>query len=327
MDYDKLTKDELIQMVEELKVLNEELLKEKEQEVSLDFAWTGNLGHWYWNFKTNAVTFNPLKVTALGYTKDEIPEKVDYQFFTDKLHPEDYDICMDAMRDHLYGKSNVYEVEYRIRTKDGKYKWYYDRGKITRYDKDGKPLFLAGIVFDITERKEMKLALEEKNKILCERSITDGLTNLKNRMALIEQLSMEIDMSIKDNKPLSLAIFDIDNFKKINDTKGHVFGDKVLVQIADIMQKGVRETDFIGRYGGEEFIIIFSNTNLKDAICISERIRKMIQEYSFDDGYKVTTSGGVYEYQGGSLEEFINKADKNLYKAKQEGKNKIVWDI
>ena len=80
------------------------------------------MGHWYWNFKTNNVTFNHLKITTLGYTEEEIPEKVDYQFFTEKLHPEDYQKTMDAMLDHMYGKSSVYEVEYRIKTKEGAYK-------------------------------------------------------------------------------------------------------------------------------------------------------------------------------------------------------------
>ena len=102
----------------------------------LEYAWSGNLGHWYWNIKTNTVTFNPLKVTALGYDRDEIPDQVSYQFFTDKIHPEDYQKTMDAMMAHLYGKAGVYEVEYRIRAKNGEYRWYYDRGRITQYDKN-----------------------------------------------------------------------------------------------------------------------------------------------------------------------------------------------
>jgi len=69
MDYSKLTREQLIQTIEELKMLNRQLLEEKEQEIGLDFSWTGNLGHWYWNIKTNTVTFNPLKVTTLGYSK------------------------------------------------------------------------------------------------------------------------------------------------------------------------------------------------------------------------------------------------------------------
>lgn len=95
--------------------------------------------HWYWDIETNTITFNPLKVTTLGYEICEIPEHVTYQYFTDKLHPEDYPKTMKAMKDHLYGRIEVYEAEYQIKTKDGRYRWYYDRGKITQRDKDGKP--------------------------------------------------------------------------------------------------------------------------------------------------------------------------------------------
>lgn len=90
MNYTDFSREQLLERIEELEILNNELLKEKEEATRLEYAWTGNLGHWYWNFKTNKVTYNPLKVTALGYEKSEIPEQVTYQFFTDKLHPEDY---------------------------------------------------------------------------------------------------------------------------------------------------------------------------------------------------------------------------------------------
>lgn len=96
MECNNFTKEQLLERIEELEILCGELLKEKEQEAKLDYAWTGNLGHWYWNIKTNAVTFNLMKATALGYDKSELPEPVPYQFFTDKLHPDDYQNTMDA---------------------------------------------------------------------------------------------------------------------------------------------------------------------------------------------------------------------------------------
>ncbi|SMB80928.1 PAS domain S-box-containing protein/diguanylate cyclase (GGDEF) domain-containing protein [Desulfonispora thiosulfatigenes DSM 11270] len=324
MDYSKLTKDQLIQIIEEVKLLNEVLLKEKEQEVKLKFPWTGNLGHWYWNVKANIVTCNALKITTLNYSKDEIPERMGYEFFTDKIHPDDYQNVMNCMISHLSGETDVYEVEYRIKTKQGCYKWYYDRGKITRYDELGKPIFLSGIVFDVTEKKEAEFKLMEINRMLYTKVNNDGLTNLNRREVLMEHLKAEIDKVLKCPKPLAIAILDIDNFKKINDTKGHVFGDRVLKEIGNIIKQEVRDTDFVGRYGGEEFIIVYSNTYLKDAITVSERIRKSIENHYFEDGYNVTTSGGVYQYQGESLEEFIKRADENLYKAKVNGKNRII---
>ncbi|MHB1153492.1 MAG: GGDEF domain-containing protein [Eubacteriales bacterium] len=325
MIFHDMTREQLIEKIEELTILNRQLLDEKEQEIGLDFSWTGNLGHWYWNIKTNTVTFNPLKITTLGYSKEEIPEKVSYQFFTEKLHPEDYQKAMDAMLAHLYGKSNVYEIEYRIRAKDGSYRWYYDRGKITQYNADGKPVFLAGIVFDITEKKEMQRDLEIKNMILSELSSTDGLTKIKNHRALIEYLkNFTVDVKYS-NKYLSITIFDIDDFKKVNDHHGHIYGDKVLADVAAIIKSCIREEDIAGRYGGEEFMIILPNTELSNAILISERIRNTVEQYCFGEDIQVTISGGVKVYNGETLSEFIQGADTNLYEAKRQGKNRIIY--
>ncbi|MBE6067509.1 MAG: sensor domain-containing diguanylate cyclase [Clostridium lundense] len=324
MDYNSLSKEQLIEAINELQMLNRQLLEEKEQEIGLNFSWTGNLGHWYWNIKTNTVVFNSLKVTTLGYCKDEIPEKVTYQFFTEKLHPEDYQKTMDAMMNHLKGITSVYEVEYRIRTKDNKYKWYYDRGKITQYDERGKPIFLAGIVFDITEKKEMQLDLEVKNSMLTELASTDGLTKVKNHKTLIDHLTLEVNNALKSREPLSIAMFDIDNFKKINDSKGHIYGDTVLIKIAEIMKNNIRDTDIVGRYGGEEFMIVLSKANESIVRSISERIRQAIEQQYMNNDIKVTISGGIKEYAGESLTEFIHAADVNLYEAKSKGKNKII---
>ncbi|NCA95982.1 MAG: PAS domain S-box protein, partial [Methanomicrobia archaeon] len=136
--------ESLLARVKELEVLNKELLEQKALEDRLDYAWAGNLGHWYLNLKTQVVVFNPLKLTSLGYTFDEIETPVRFSFFTSKLHPEDYLKAMNAMRDHMAGKVPVYEIEYRIRHKDGSYKWFHDRGKITQSDEDGTPVLVSG---------------------------------------------------------------------------------------------------------------------------------------------------------------------------------------
>lgn len=327
MDYTEFSREQLLDRIKSLEMLTQELLNEKEQEIRLEYAWTGNLGHWYWNIKTNEVTFNPLKVITLGYENSEIPEHVTYQFFTDKLHPEDFQKAMDSMRDHLYGKADVYEIEYRIKAKDGTFKWYYDRGKITQYDENGKPAFLAGIVFDITDKKETQLELENKNRILSEMSSIDGLTKIGNHRTLVERLKAEIAEASRTSSPLSIAIFDIDDFKKVNDSKGHVYGDQVLVDIASIMKKSIRGTDFAGRYGGEEFMVIYPSTTLSVAKKISERIRQAVEGYSLVDGLRITISGGVGQYNNETITELVHSVDTRLYKAKRNGKNQIVSDM
>ncbi|HPF20595.1 MAG TPA: sensor domain-containing diguanylate cyclase [Syntrophomonas sp.] len=324
MDYSDFTKEQLLERIEELEILNRQLLHEKEQETRLEYAWTGNLGHWYWNIRTNAVTFNPLKITTLGYDPAEMPQPVPYQFFTERIHPEDLPLAMDVMRNHLYGRAGVYEVEYRIQAKDGNYKWYYDRGRITQYDENGKPVFLAGIVFDITAKKAMQIELEQKNKILAEQAEIDGLTQIGNHRTLIEHLKAKIVDANRLDKPLSVALFDIDNFKQVNDSKGHIYGDKVLMKIAALIKESVRDSDFPGRYGGEEFMVIFPNADLTAAARVAERIRQAVESNLFDDGLTITISGGVQQYHGEELSELIHAADMKLYAAKKRGKNQIV---
>jgi len=325
MKYDNMDKIQLIQKIEELERLTEQLLIDKEMTETLDFPWTGNLGNWYWDFISNTVTYNPLKVKALGYDDSEIPKRVNYQFFTDKLHKNDYEKTMDAMKKHLSGEASVYEAEYRIQAKDGTYKWYYDRGAITKRDENGKPTFIAGIVFDITQKKIMEVELEKKNKELQKQSMTDGLTKLKNHNAVLDFLKREIIDSEEYGQSLSIIMMDIDDFKLVNDSKGHVFGDKVLSEVGKTIKKSLRKTDTVGRYGGEEFLVVLPFTKGNDALIIGDRIRESVEALKFSEGIKVTISGGVKEYFGENIKEIINEADKKLYEAKKSGKNKISY--
>lgn len=323
MDHQDDSREQLLERINALEMLNRELLKEKEQETRLEYAWTGNLGHWYWNIRTNEVTFNPLKVTVLGYDKSEIPEHVTYQYFTEKLHPDDYSKTMDSMLDHLHGTTEVYEAEYRIRTKEGDYRWYYDRGKITQYNGSGKPAFLAGIVFDITEKKETQIELEHKNRILSEMSMIDGLTKISNHRKLLVHLKANIADAQRTGTSLSIAMIDIDGFKLINDSKGHLTGDQVLAAAADIISKGIRDTDLAGRYGGDEFMVILPGTDRQTALGVIERIRKTVESSRFAGGMTVTISGGIRQYQAEDIADFIDEADQMLYQAKRNGKNQV----
>ena len=324
MNYHRLRKQLLIDMVESQQRLIDQLLKEQQTENKLEYGWSGNLGRWYWDVQSNTVTFNPLKVQALGYSMEEIPQPIGYDFFTSKLHPDDYPRIMDNMRKHLAGETHVYEVEYRIRAKDGHYCWFYDRGAITSRDDQGRPLLLVGIVFDISNRKELEQKIIEEKEELHQKSMTDELTGLLNLRGIMQQLMEWSSLSKQNQFPLSLLMIDIDDFKKINDTYGHPVGNIVLQELASLLKQQLRNDDLVGRYGGEEFLLIFPHTTLQQAKAIADRIRLEIADHPFSHHIRFTVSGGVYEFIGATIYDLINQADINLYEAKRQGKNRIV---
>ncbi|GEK91602.1 GGDEF domain-containing protein [Alkalibacterium kapii] len=320
----RMTREELLLKVKKQELLIEELLAEKEAEVKLDYPLKGNLGHWYWNIQSNDVVFNPMKVEAIGYTMEELPEKIPFSFFTNKLHPDDYDAVMKNMSQHLKGITPVYEVEYRIQAKDGTWKWFYDRGKVTKRAEDGTPLFSAGIVFDVSKQKSKMENLEELTSSLITLVDKDELTGIRNRRAIIRELKTHlIDSAVKE-KQLAVSMMDIDDFKQLNDTKGHVFGDYVLKEIAMTLEHTLGKDGIAGRYGGEEFLILLPDTSKDMAETIFNECRVAIETNEFLKLESVTISGGYTFYSQGDYEDVIKEADKKLYQAKSAGKNKIT---
>ena len=157
-------------------------------------------------------------------------------------------------------------------------------------------------------------------------TITDPLTKLYNRLFFNTQILYLKNRYYRTKQPFSAMLFDIDNFKKINDTYGHHIGDEVLKNIAKIIKNSIRKTDIACRYGGEEFIILFPDTNKQKALEISERIRKEIEKNVIYDDKPVTISAGVGEFNDSykTIHHFIHDIDEALYTAKRTGKNKII---
>jgi len=325
MDYSNYNREQLLRRIEELEVLNRALMMEKQKETGQNLA--DCLGRWYWNIKTNAVTFNVYNPALVGYDRSEIPDNITDSLLKKIIHPDDYPQQMDAIERYLSGKESIYSVEYRMLSKQGEYRWFYDRGWVKLREPDGSPLLLEGIVFDITERKKPQLEIEDQNKVLAEMSYVDELTKVINHRAVIDKLTSAMAYAGKWNQPLSIALFDIDDFKMVNDTHGHIYGDRVLTDVAAILRSCIRDTDYVGRYGGDEFLVVFINADNRVAIQISERIREAVEHGSYINGIRVTVSGGVAQFAGENLLDFINASDTNLYEAKKRGKNQIVSNI
>lgn len=175
-----------------------------------------------------------------------------------------------------------------------------------------------------------QFALEIKKVLLYETvetlAITDSLTSLFTRRYFFERFNEELNRSKRHNFKFSFLMIDIDDFKKCNDTYGHMVGDVILRETAKVIKESVREIDLVARYGGEEFSIILPETDRKGSILVAERIRRKIEDNIFkayDEKLKVTVSIGlsVYPEDSENSEDIVEKADKALYAAKSSGKN------
>lgn len=184
------------------------------------------------------------------------------------------------------------------------------------------------LIYSLLSEKErvekLNHELESKRKKLLEMTRRDGLTQLFNHNYIYECLDIEIAKSKRYKKELSIIMFDIDHFKQINDTYGHQKGDEVLKRIAEQLIRDTRRVDYLGRYGGEEFLIVLPETGIENAVRVAERIRVNIENIIWNDiDKRITISGGVKEYSGESITEFVAAADILLYAAKQKGRNQI----
>ncbi len=172
--------------------------------------------------------------------------------------------------------------------------------------------------------------LEKANTELELIAAFDSLSGLLNRRSLFTRISIEIERSIRLDVPLTGLMIDIDKFKGINDNYGHQCGDMVIREIGARLQAGLRKYDYAGRYGGEEFFVVLSNSKEMQASGIAERFRKDIEDLKFECGgetIKVTVSIGAARYATGeSQESWIERVDRAMYQAKQTGRNRVVLD-
>lgn len=187
------------------------------------------------------------------------------------------------------------------------------------YNEEGGFIGMIGVTRDISNRRDMEREIRRL-------SVTDKLTQLYNRLKLDETLENELELSGEGKAAFSLILVDIDHFKLVNDTFGHQVGDTVLVEVSNILKNNVRSTDIIGRWGGEEFLIILPETDEKDGRLLAEKLREKIENNNFVTAGKLTASFGVsmYSYDV-SPASIVSRADEALYLAKKNGRNRVEF--
>jgi diguanylate cyclase (GGDEF)-like protein len=178
----------------------------------------------------------------------------------------------------------------------------------------------------ISRREQLEQELRDSNQKLAQLSDTDDLTDLGNRRCLERFLEQQMIESQRYGDPLAIALVDIDHFKQVNDTFGHACGDKVLVAVAQQIRASIREADMAGRYGGEEFLVVFPRSDLDEVVQVMERLQQKIGSVVVESvPGPITISGGIAAYNSGeTLARFVSRADQLLYRAKQDGRNRFV---
>jgi diguanylate cyclase (GGDEF)-like protein/PAS domain S-box-containing protein len=292
----------------------ENALRESEERYALA-ARGANDGLWDWNLVANIIYFSPRWKATLGYQDHEIGSSPEEWF--SRIHESDRDLVKRRIADHQSGVVPHFESEIRMLHKDGTYRWMLSRGVMVR-DESGKPLRMAGSQTDITEGK-----------------VADPLTGLPNRLFFIERLLRLIEQRKRRTDALFAVLFlDLDGFKMINDSLGHIVGDKLLISVAKRLLDCLREHDLVARadepftvarLGGDEFAILLDHLNsADDAKAVADRLmQELNRPFELDEkeiftsvsiGIALSSSGYLYP------EEFLRDADTAMYRAKSTGK-------
>lgn len=304
-------------------------------------------GIWDWNANTGYVYRSSGWYKMLDYDVHSLDNTV----FTweNLIHPDDFARVMAHFDNFISGQSLTYNIQYRCRKKGGDYLWIEDTATIIAHNQDGSVARIIGAHRDISSEKsieehdlfeqntlkeiieqqtaelnEANRALNEKVTVIEKLAVTDTLTHISNRFGFETKLNNEIARAKRFNETLSLILFDLDNFKPVNDTYGHTRGDELLCSVADLLTSHLRNIDLPVRWGGDEFMILLVNTPLNDAKKLAEKFRIMIAQQPDIKSLGVTASFGVVALNPNEdAKHFIIRADNALYDSKNSGRNKV----
>jgi diguanylate cyclase (GGDEF)-like protein/hemerythrin-like metal-binding protein/PAS domain S-box-containing protein len=250
----------------------------------------------------------------------------------DFIHPEDRPAYLEKIR-QLPATPQPIEAEYRLRRRDGHYHWFLER-ILPRLDSGDVFVGLIASATDISAIKEAEVLLSSANKELEQEvarrtaqleqlMLTDPLTGVGNRRLLTKRLAEETTRARRYQRPLCAVFFDLDHFKRINDVFGHAAGDVVLAGVAESLKACLRDCDLLGRFGGEEFVVLLPETGIDDAMQVAERMRSAVADMQMPQiPVTITVSAGVAEWTTDETGEgLLQRADRALYQAKEAGRN------
>lgn len=311
-------------------------------------------GVWDWSSATGYVTRSAGWYHMLGYEVNCF--KNDVFTWENIIHPDDYHKVMQHFEAYITGKIAHYQIEYRCKKSDNSYLWIVDRAVIVEHNQDGNVARMIGAHHNIDKRKHIELEYERQYQLLRDGNLSlealmnkkveeleaknvelsnkltelesisniDLLTKIANRKHFENELTKEVLRANRYRQPLSLVIFDIDYFKKINDTHGHKLGDSILCHLSELVSANIRDVDLLARWGGDEFVIILPELCKKKAHKACDKLKALINRNATCQRLSVTCSFGVSEYQlGEPLDELFQRVDQLLFSSKDKGRNTV----
>lgn len=271
----------------------------------------------------NYVMVNPAWCEFMGYSQDEALG----MNVRDITMPDERRSSDSSLKKIIEREVSSIRKTRRYLRKDGNCFWA-DLHVTALNDDHGEVIGVIGMLVNIDRQVKAENHQKELNRQLNKLARHDTLTTLYNRRAMEEIMNREHKRAHRYKRGFALAIADVDNFKNINDSYGHDCGDLVLKHMAETFLHWIRDTDTVGRWGGEEFLFVFSETSCEGARIVAERIRKSLDSKSFQCGehdfHLSITIGFSFHEEQVSVEQMINEADQALYKGKRNGKNQVV---
>ena len=285
----------------------------------LSLAMKGaNDGLWDWDIANEKMYYSPRWKSMLGYKEDELTNS--FATWERLVHPDDLAPAVAKIHSFMESKTKHYEAEFRMRHKNGSYVNILSRAFVVESE-EGEITRLVGTHVDITARKKS----EEK---LSYQSSHDSLTGLANRREFKRRVELLLSVAAEKRVDHALCYMDLDQFKVVNDTCGHLAGDELLRQLGSLLQKVVRKTDVVARLGGDEFAVLMENCSFDNAHRVTSLIQKEIEDYRFvweGRSFRIGVSMGLIQITDKYVDftEVLKLADVACYIAKEKGRNRI----
>lgn len=268
--------------------------------------------------KARVTYVGPYSQTLLGVTPEVL--MADETLFIRMMHPEDRLGFINVFK-HAVAQRQGYEYEFRLAIGTGEHRWLNTTATPSASENNLEVTHFSGFAFDITEAKTRQLQLQQL-------AYQDPLTQADNRRSFMEKLQTEVSRVQRYGEPAALLMLDIDFFKRVNDTYGHLVGDAVLKHLVAVLHECLRGVDSLGRIGGEEFAVLLPGTSAEAAVQLAERLRQAVESSPAQEAGQTvffTISLGVAPITAdvADLKTALNAADKAMYHAKRTGRNRV----